>query len=65
MKLYIYNVSTMEVEAIVNGSDNAECETKASDHIGNDEMLASTYIAPTVDGACGSPIITTNDPMIL
>ncbi len=51
MKLFIYNVETKEVVAIVNGETNEECEEKAFNYLGVDEY-AGTYTPAfgTVDG---------------
>ena len=56
MKLYIYNVETMEVAAIAEGSDNQECEDKAFNYLGSDEY-AGTYSPAfgAIDGLIENP----------
>lgn len=42
MEFYIYNVDTMEIVEIFEGSTNEECEEKAFNYLGVDEY-GGTY----------------------
>jgi hypothetical protein len=50
MKLYIYNIETMEVIATAEGDSNQECENKAAEYFENEDYAATYSPAFGFDG---------------
>ncbi len=53
MKLYVYEIDTNLHVATINGKDNADCEAKMTREGYEDDVYASTYCEPTINGDCG------------
>lgn len=43
MKLYIYENESMELSAIINAEDNAQCEAVANEQYGDTDLYGWTY----------------------
>ena len=52
MKLYAYNTDSREIVAIINGNNNAACESKASDEYGDTDVYGWTC-SPAIGAADG------------
>lgn len=65
MKLYIYDYTTNYLVAIVEGENEADCESKAKYFIGRDDNLGTTYAIPHPTGECGQIIDRADVPVIL